>query len=125
MRDGVVIDYLVACWQNENLFLFAYSFPLCYQDFDIRQGLTCSILSCFIAQCDSSTLLTASYRHFNWYPFDIWVSYKVDFIDGGSIFLAVSDLQIKPVSEIDDFVDIFGLFRYLCEQFKTRNPFLF
>jgi hypothetical protein len=65
MGNGVVIDYLVACWQNENLFLFAYSFPLCYQDLDIRQGLTCCILSCFITQRDSSTLLTASYWHFN------------------------------------------------------------
>jgi len=121
----VVVYYLVSRRQNKNLLLLSHSFSLCYQDLNICQRLVSRVLSCLIAQCNSATLLNTSNRHFYRYPFHTWVGHKVNFVDRGPILLTVSDLKIKSVSKIDDFVEVFGLFRYLCEQFKTRNPFLF
>lgn len=125
MSYRIVVHNLIPRRQNKNLLLLSHSFSLCYQDLNIRQRLACRVLPSLIAQRNSPTLLTASNGHFYRYPFHVWVCHEVDFVDWRSIFLTVADLKIKSVSEVDDFVDVFGLFRNLCEQFKTRNPFLF
>ena len=38
------------------------------------------------------------------------MGYKIDFVDGRSILLAVSDLEINSLCEIDDFDCGFGVF---------------
>jgi hypothetical protein len=122
---GIVVNNLVPCRQNKNLFLLPDSFSLCYQYLDIGQGFASRVLPCFVAQSNSPTLLNASDGRFYRYPFHGWVSHEVNFIDRRPIFLAVAHLKVQPVRQVDDLVEVFGLFRNLCEQFKTRNPFLF
>lgn len=98
--QGVVVDYFVAGRQNEDLFFFVHPFPFGDHDFNVGQGLTERVVSCFVAQGNIAVLFGEGLWVFEGDPFWVGLCQKVQFVDGGSVFFAVPNLQIEIVVEV-------------------------
>ncbi len=103
MGDGVVIDDLVPRGQDENLLVLTHPLPLRYQHLDVRQRLSRIAVLRLVAQRQRPVLLHEGVRHFEGDPLESWGRNKIDLKDGGSIFLAVVDLEVESLGEEYDF----------------------
>jgi hypothetical protein len=102
VRDWIIVNDFISRRKYEYFFIFTYPFAFCDQNLYICEWFRVRILS-FIAQSKITEFLCERIGHFKWDPLMIIGVSKINFDNRRPIFLTIVNLQVKTLSEKDNF----------------------